>query len=103
MKYFYSTWILFIFPLAMFSQVEIGANTLHTSTILDSASTSQRFLMSSLTVIERVDIYTSGKEWLIYNKTTDCIEVYTNSTWNCILQQVIDTSVFEISNDPILV
>lgn len=66
----------------LFSQVGIGTNSPHASSVLEVSSTTKGFLPPRLTEAERQAITDPATGLLIYNKNINCLEVFIGSAGN---------------------
>ena len=72
---------LMIAAQAMYAQVGIGTNQPNTSAVLELQSTTKGFLPPRMTSLERDAIVSPAQGLIIYNTTTNCIEIYNGIGW----------------------
>jgi uncharacterized protein (TIGR02145 family) len=80
MKHLLLSFLLFT-SLAVHSQVGIGTTTPAASAVLDASSTTQGFLPPRMTTTQRGAISSPAAGLIIFNSSSNALEMYTGSKW----------------------
>ncbi|UEG49079.1 IPT/TIG domain-containing protein [Ferruginibacter lapsinanis] len=80
-KIIFTTLFFSLFVVSVFAQVGIGTNTPNASSVLDLTSTSKAFLPPRMNTAARDAIQSPVAGMVIFNTTTNCIELYRGSGW----------------------
>ena len=70
-----------VFIVTVFSQVGIGTNTPNSSSVLELSSTNKAFIPPRMTTAQRGQIVNPVAGMMIFNTTTNCIELYRSAGW----------------------
>ncbi len=97
--------ILLIINVSLFSQNNVVISDKdnqepHASAILDLISTEKGFLLPRLTSNKRDDIQDPAESLLIYNKDSQCIDVYIDGEWNELW--CLDILKLELKSNPLV-
>lgn len=65
----------------VFAQVGIGTNTPNSSSVLELSSTTKAFIPPRMTTSQRNQIAAPVAGMMIFNTTTDCVEIYRSAGW----------------------
>jgi uncharacterized protein (TIGR02145 family) len=82
MKKLILPFLLVLCSISLHAQVGIGTETPNASAILDVTSTSKGLLMPRMTTVERDAIASPAAGLVVFNTTTNCINMFTGSIWN---------------------
>lgn len=78
--------ILLLFPIALLAQTGIGTTTPDASAKLDVSSTNKGFLPPRMTTTERNAIASPASGLVIFNTTTNSLEIKGSSAWTSVVQ-----------------
>ncbi len=73
---------LILFSMNSFAQIGIGTETPNASAILDVSSTTRGLLLPRMTTIQRDAIATPSAGLVIFNTTSNCLNMFTGAIWN---------------------
>lgn len=82
MKKLILSFLLLSCSIYLHAQVGIGTETPNASAILDVTSTSQGVLLPRMTTTQRDAIASPAAGLVVFNTTTNCINMFTGSIWN---------------------
>ncbi len=86
--YFVSTFLLFWASMTVNAQAKLGDNPtdVNPNVLLELESSDKGLLIPRLTDAQRDSAFTSNvpEGLLIYNTTADCLQLFSNNSWNCI-------------------
>lgn len=80
-KLIFTTLVFSLFVVTAFAQVGIGTTTPNASSVLDLTSTNKAFLPPRMNTASRDAIVSPVAGMVIFNTTTNCIELYRGSGW----------------------
>ena len=84
---------------SVFAQVGIGTNTPNSSSVLELNSTTKAFIPPRMTTSQRNAIASPVAGMMVYNTTTDCVEIYRSAGWYSLCSGGGTTPTDSTSND----